>query len=159
MHLNAGRHYFMTVLNKSLRTSLEANNFWLIQAFNWSKNNFSEIHISQGLDWLFPFLSHYGSCYAEICLAHNLIFFAEYYGSPGAKLIFCKRAFLPFPMSYSFMQGFRKNRRLWVWRTCTMGFISLSFLEGSGGMLHLKSLKIKSWKMHFLAFWALKLWH
>ena len=69
-HLNAGRHYFMTALNKSLRTSREANNFRLIQAFNWSKNNFSEIHISQGLDWVFPSLSHYGSCYVEICLAH-----------------------------------------------------------------------------------------
>ena len=30
-------------------TSLETN-LWLIQAFNWSKNNFGEIHMSQGLD-------------------------------------------------------------------------------------------------------------
>ena len=47
--LLAGRHYFLTALTKSLRTSREAN-FRLIQAFNWSKNNFGEIHISQGLD-------------------------------------------------------------------------------------------------------------
>ena len=33
-----------------------------VQRFNWSKNNFGEIHISQGLDWAFPSLSHYGSC-------------------------------------------------------------------------------------------------
>ena len=33
----------------------------LIQAFNWSRNNFGEIHIFQGLDWAFPSLSHYGS--------------------------------------------------------------------------------------------------
>ena len=59
-HLHAGRHYFLTALNKSLRTSREAN-FRLIQAFNWSKDNFGEIHISQGLDWAFPSLSHYGS--------------------------------------------------------------------------------------------------
>ena len=30
-----------------------------------------------------------------------------------------------------------------------MGFISLSFQGGSGSMLPLKSLKIKSWKMQF----------
>ena len=30
-----------------------------------------------------------------------------------------------------------------------MGFISLSFQGGSGAMLPLKSLKIKSWKMQF----------
>ena len=30
-----------------------------------------------------------------------------------------------------------------------MGFISLSFQGGSGGMLPVKSLKIKSWKMQF----------
>ena len=56
-----GCHYVLTVLNKSLPTSRETN-FRLIQAFNWSKNNFGEIHISQGLDWAFPSLSHYGSC-------------------------------------------------------------------------------------------------
>ena len=59
-HLHAGRHYFSTALNKSLRTSRETN-FRLIQAFNGSKNNFGEILISQGLDWAFPSLSHYGS--------------------------------------------------------------------------------------------------
>ena len=32
-HLHAGRHYFLTALNKSLRTSRETN-FRLIQAFN-----------------------------------------------------------------------------------------------------------------------------
>ena len=52
-HLHPGRHYFLTALNKSLRTSRETN-FRLIQEFNWSKNNFREIHISQGLDWVFP---------------------------------------------------------------------------------------------------------
>ena len=86
----------------------------------------------------------------------SLIFFAEYYGFPEAKIMFWKGYFLPFPMSYSFIQGFLKNRRLWVQRTCTMSF-SLSFLGASGGMLPRKSLKIKSWKMHFLALWALKL--
>ena len=30
-------------------TSPETN-LWLIQAFNWSKNNFGEIHMSWGLD-------------------------------------------------------------------------------------------------------------
>ena len=25
-----------------------------MQGLNWSKNNFDEIHISQGLDWAFP---------------------------------------------------------------------------------------------------------
>ena len=29
-------------------------NLRLIQGLNWSKNNFDEIHISQGLDWAFP---------------------------------------------------------------------------------------------------------
>ena len=48
-HLHAGRHYFFTALNESLRTSRETN-FRLIQEFDWSKNNFGEIHISQGLD-------------------------------------------------------------------------------------------------------------
>ena len=66
-HLHPGRHYFLTALNKSLRTSRETN-FRLIQTFNWSKNNFAEIHMSQGLDWVFPFLSHYGSWYATIAL-------------------------------------------------------------------------------------------
>ena len=51
-HLHAGRHYFLTALNKSLRTSRETN-FRLIQAIYWSKNNFGEIHISQGLNWVF----------------------------------------------------------------------------------------------------------
>ena len=37
-------------MNKSLRTSSRTNN----QAFNWSKNNFVEIRISQGLKWTFP---------------------------------------------------------------------------------------------------------
>ena len=60
-HLYMGCHYVLTVLNKSLRTSRETN-FRLIQAFNWSKNNFGEIQISQELDWAFPSLSHYGSC-------------------------------------------------------------------------------------------------
>ena len=32
----------------------------------WSKNNLSEIHISQGPDWSFPSLSHYGSCWKSI---------------------------------------------------------------------------------------------
>ena len=27
--------------------------FPFIQVFNWSKNNFGEIHISRGLDWAF----------------------------------------------------------------------------------------------------------
>ena len=27
--------------------------------FNWSKINFGEIHIYQGLDWAFPSLSHH----------------------------------------------------------------------------------------------------
>ena len=38
-------------LNSSLRTSPEPY-FRLIQAFNWSKNNFGESHISQGLNRL-----------------------------------------------------------------------------------------------------------
>ena len=46
----------LTGLNKSLRTSRETN-FRLIQAFNWSKNNFGEIHISQEPEWVFPGLS------------------------------------------------------------------------------------------------------
>ena len=33
--------------------------FRLIQAFNWSKNNFGEINIPQGLDWAFHSLSYY----------------------------------------------------------------------------------------------------
>ena len=33
--------------------------FQLIQAFNWSKNNFGEINIPQGLDWAFHSLSYY----------------------------------------------------------------------------------------------------
>ena len=61
----------------------------------------------------------------------SLIFFVEYYGFPEAKIIFWKGYFLPFPMSYSFIQGFLKNRRLWV---RMLGF-SLSFQGGSGGML------------------------
>ena len=40
-------------------TSRETN-FRLIQAFNRSKSNFG---LSQGLDWAFPSLSHYGSWY------------------------------------------------------------------------------------------------
>ena len=36
-------HYFLTALNKSLRTSRQTN-FRLIQALNWSKINFGEIH-------------------------------------------------------------------------------------------------------------------
>ena len=39
-HLHAG----LTTLNKSLQTSRETN-LRLIQAINWSKNNFGEIHI------------------------------------------------------------------------------------------------------------------
>ena len=39
----------------------------------------------------------------------SLIFFAEYYGFPEAKIIFWKGYFLPFPMSYSFKQGFLKK--------------------------------------------------
>ena len=46
----------LTGLNKSLRTSRETN-FRLIQAFNWSKNNFGEIHISQEPEWVFSGLS------------------------------------------------------------------------------------------------------
>ena len=33
--------------------------YMLFQAFNWSKDNLSGIHISQGLDWTFSSLSHY----------------------------------------------------------------------------------------------------
>ena len=46
----------LTGLNKSLRTSRETN-FRLIQAFNWSENNFGEIHTSQEPEWVFPSLS------------------------------------------------------------------------------------------------------
>ena len=53
----------------SLQTSREAN-FRLIQAFNWSINNFDEIHISQGLDWAFPSLSHYSSW---LLLVHDAV--------------------------------------------------------------------------------------
>ena len=55
-HLHAGRHYYLTALNESLRISRETI-FRLIQAFNWFKNNFGEIHISQELDWAFQSLS------------------------------------------------------------------------------------------------------
>ena len=41
-----------------LETFLETI-FRLIQAFNWSKNNFGEINIPQGLDWAFHSLSYY----------------------------------------------------------------------------------------------------
>ena len=44
--------------NKRLRTSRKTN-FRLIHG---SKNNFSEIHVSQGPELSFPSLSHYGSC-------------------------------------------------------------------------------------------------
>ena len=45
-------HYsFLKTLNKSLRTSLETI-FRLISSACWSKNNFGEIHISFGLDWV-----------------------------------------------------------------------------------------------------------
>ena len=44
--------FFVTTLNKSLRTSSETR-FTLIQVFNWSENIFGEIHISQELDWPF----------------------------------------------------------------------------------------------------------
>ena len=71
-HLHAGRHQFLTALNKSLRTSRETN-FRLIQAFNWSKSNFGEIHISQGLDWTFRSLFHYGSCMYQISTVPVLI--------------------------------------------------------------------------------------
>ena len=71
-HLHAGRHYYLTALNKSLRTSRETN-FRLIQAFNWSKSNFGEIHISQGLDWTFRSLFHYGSCMYQISTVPVLI--------------------------------------------------------------------------------------
>ena len=43
-----------SLLNKSWQTSPDTNS----QAFNWSKNNFGEIHISQGLDWAFLSLPH-----------------------------------------------------------------------------------------------------
>ena len=39
-------------VKKVLRTSLETN-FRLIQALNWSKINFGEIHVSQRPDWAF----------------------------------------------------------------------------------------------------------
>lgn len=38
-----------------VRVPLRKTSFWWIEACNnWSKNNFSEIQISQGLDWRFP---------------------------------------------------------------------------------------------------------
>ena len=33
---------------------LRETNFRLIQAFNWSRNTFGEIQITQGIDWSFP---------------------------------------------------------------------------------------------------------
>ena len=50
--------FSLATLNNCLRTSPETN-FRLISKFNWSKNNFGEIHISQGLDWALPYLFHY----------------------------------------------------------------------------------------------------
>ena len=43
---------------KRFRSSAEIS-FRLIQAYNWSKNNFGEIHISQRRDWAFSSLYHY----------------------------------------------------------------------------------------------------
>ena len=43
---------------KRFRPSPETS-FRLIQAYNWSKYNFGEIHISQRRDWAFPSLFHY----------------------------------------------------------------------------------------------------
>ena len=58
----------LTTLNKSLRTSLETN-FRLIEAFNWSKNNFGEIvHISQGLNWAFLSVSQYSLLFDCQCI-------------------------------------------------------------------------------------------
>ena len=45
-------HYFLTALNKSLRTSRQTN-FRLIQAFNWPKINFDEIHYPKSWTGLF----------------------------------------------------------------------------------------------------------
>ena len=45
-------HYFLTALSKRLRTSRQTN-FRLIQAFNWSKINFGEIHYPKGWTGLF----------------------------------------------------------------------------------------------------------
>ena len=47
-------NFLLKTLNKSLRISPDTNS----QAFNWSRNNFGEIHISQGLDWAFLSLPH-----------------------------------------------------------------------------------------------------
>ena len=44
----------LTTMNKRLRTSSRTNN----QAFNWSKNNFVEFRISQGLKKAFPSPCH-----------------------------------------------------------------------------------------------------
>ena len=55
-------NFLLTMKNKSLWTFPETNFwqepigscFWLIQAFNWSKNNLDDIHISQFPEWAFP---------------------------------------------------------------------------------------------------------
>ena len=73
-HLHAG----LTTLNKSLQTSRETN-LRLIQAINWSKNNFGEIHICQGLDWAFPSLSHYGSWSAKEQWKNSKSWSSEFY--------------------------------------------------------------------------------
>lgn len=43
---------------ESLRTSPENNLRFILSVYNWSKNSFGEIHVSQGLDWTFLSLSN-----------------------------------------------------------------------------------------------------
>ena len=58
------RYYLLTTQIKVCEPIMKPS-FDLCQAFNWSKNNFSQIHIFQGLNWAFrafrafPSLCHY----------------------------------------------------------------------------------------------------
>ena len=48
---------FFSLFYKALAS--RETNFPLIREYNWSKNHFGEIHISQGLVWVLLSLSHY----------------------------------------------------------------------------------------------------
>ena len=45
--------------NKIMQQLINSQFLIKFKRFNWSKNNFGEIHISQRFDWAFSFLSHY----------------------------------------------------------------------------------------------------
>ena len=58
LYCGAWSQGYLLLTTLVLETSPETI-FRLIQAFNWSKNNFGEINIPQGLDWAFHSLSYY----------------------------------------------------------------------------------------------------